>query len=120
MSLEKHGIRPGSAFPVPALPAIRVIDHLARPVQVLGLEMRGGIGNFDVVVDSEAVARAGSCLRDFEHEPLALFSHRHPAVEYELNRARSRRPQADRDAALGEEGAEPRRADGFIGHGYAL
>src|SRR5262245_53941050 len=120
MSFEKHCVRPRSAFPVGTPPVISVIDHLARPVHVLGLEIRGGIGNFDVVVDSEPVACAGSCLRDFEHEPIAIFSHRHPAFEDEIDLPCSGRPQAERDAAIGEQRAEPWRVAIFIWHDPSL
>jgi hypothetical protein len=38
MQLQEDALVPGPAFPVARLPVVGLVDHLARPVHVLGLE----------------------------------------------------------------------------------
>ena len=42
-----------------------VIDHFARPEHVVGLKGGGWIGNVDLAVDAELIARAGVRAVDF-------------------------------------------------------
>ena len=53
MQLEKHAFVPRPADPAARLPVIGWIDHLARPMHVVGLEARRRIGHLDLAVDAE-------------------------------------------------------------------
>ena len=79
-----HG-RPRHSL-VPPFEAV-VIDHLARPVHVLRLKMRGRIRNLDLAVDAVLVERAGAHARDRRLEPaLRQRLHRMRAIEHESTR----------------------------------
>ena len=60
VQLVEHGLVPGLAAPGLVAPPVRGrVDHLARAVDVLRLEARGGIGHQQAVGQPEAVERAG-------------------------------------------------------------
>src|ERR1700682_4618509 len=74
MGLKHHGLVPGPAAPAGSAPWIGgVIDHLARAGDSLGLESGGRIGDVDLVVDAEFVARTGLHAGNLGGEP-AIFA----------------------------------------------
>src|SRR5665811_2638690 len=113
MHLEEHGLRPGQALPVLALPGKAMVDHLTRSVHVVGLEMRCRIGDFDLAVDLEAVARARAGVLHMRLEPSVAFRHRDRRVENDADLARSGRPEAKGDASIGDQ----RTKAGLSAHG---
>ncbi|EXF46710.1 hypothetical protein BAY1663_00874 [Pseudomonas sp. BAY1663] len=61
MQLVEHRLVPGPAAPLGVAPAVTgVIDHHARGMHVAGLGTRSGVGHLQLVVDQEAVQRAGA------------------------------------------------------------
>ena len=63
VQLVDHRLAPRPAGPGVVAPLVGLrVDHLARPVDVLGLEARGRVGNQQLAVDAVAVARAGAGL----------------------------------------------------------
>ena len=55
-NFEKDAFVPRPAHPPRACQSKAGIDHLARPVHVVGLKARGRIGHFDLAVDAETIA----------------------------------------------------------------
>jgi hypothetical protein len=109
VTFDKYRAFPRQAFPVPRPPSIaRVIDHLARPAYILGLAVRGRVGNIEFAVDIEHVARAVAGLSDMQFKPAAALFHVERLVELELDRTRGRSPQPEGDAGVGDERSETR------------
>ena len=82
------------------LPVIGMVDHLARPADVVGLERAGRIGHLDLAVDPKSVAQAGARGGTLEARTSRPSRRRMVSVSLhdEVDRARRRRPQPERDA----------------------
>src|SRR5665647_776123 len=91
---------PWPAAPFRGAPAIAgVIDHFARPRNVVGLKGGGRIGHVDLVVDPEFVARAGLYAGYLCGKP-AVFAAPHGVgfFQQQIDAFRRRRPQSKRRA----------------------
>jgi len=114
MGFNENRALPRQAAPIRRLPLIAaVIDHFARPQTVLRLEMRCRVGDFEIAVNAEAVARAGAGVRRVRLEPFAVFAHRESVggqlVEQQVRRAHSRGPETEGHAPVGQQGTKARR-----------
>ena len=108
MGFDQDGLVPGTPAPFCRLPLIAgVVDHLARAVDILRLEVGGGIGHVDRVIDPEFVAAARAGPRNVSDEPaVGAPPHRMWLVQQQINPFGSRRPQAKRRAPIGQPCAE--------------
>ena len=107
MQLVEDGLAPRPAAPSGMLPAIGAgIDDQARPVDVIGLGARGGIGHRQAIGQAIAVARARAAGRLGLEPALGRSRHRHGRVALDLDRDRGlrRRPQAKARAVGRDQG----------------
>ena len=116
MGFEHDGLMPGPAAPIGGAPWIGgVVDHLAWAGHILGLEGRGRIGNVDLVVDAEFVARTGADAGNLGGEP-AIFASRQGVrlLQQQIDAPGRRRPQPEQYAGVGQARAEFRAELLFI------
>jgi hypothetical protein len=109
VQLVEHDLLPGASLSVLVSPNERSgIDHLARPVHVLGLTPGGGVWHLLFAVYAEAVARACPGFGG-EGEGAVLFAgHRDRVLsEDEIHRCGGGRPQDESRPSVSEHlGAE--------------
>ena len=99
MQLIEHDVVPGPAGPMIAPPVRLMVDRLARPVNVLGLEAGRRIGDSGSVREREAVecARPDPIDGDLEESALATLhrDRRFPALERQAHPFLRRSPKAE-------------------------
>ncbi len=108
MRLVDHRLFPRPPLPVAVLPGIAPrIENLARPVDVVGLEARGRIGDQKLVIHPEAIGLAGLGAFEEKAVPFALGLHLELALRRpEAGRGERGGPKAEIDAVRPQDGTE--------------
>ncbi len=94
MGFDQYGFMPRPTAPVRRPPSVvGMIDHLARPRDVVRLKGGGWIRHIDLVVDPESVARAGFHAGDIGGKPAIIAaSHGVTLFQQDLDSLGRRRP----------------------------
>src|SRR5262249_12426590 len=112
VQLENACLLPRPSAPVARAPGVRrMIDDLARPGDIVGLERRGRVRNVEFAIDAEAIARAGAGACDRERMPaVGLRGHADRPVDDEPHRSGSGSPKSKRRSFGGQSRPEPKAA----------
>src|SRR5262245_50655256 len=100
VKLEEGCVVPRAAAPIPYLPIIgAMINNLARTEDILWLEVRGGIRDFELAVNAELVVRvsAGTLYRQLV-PAIRTGLHWKGPIEHQLDSLGGRCPKSKRDA----------------------
>src|SRR3954471_14914354 len=107
VQLQENAFVPRPPDPAERFPVIALIDHLARPVDIFGLEARRRVRHLDLAVDPEPVAIPGLCTRNGELEPAVIAAaHLVRLPMHQVDALGAGRPEPEDDVLPGNQWPE--------------